>query len=144
MRNHHSNNKLLRTAHHVFMDGLALIEYAGLLVIAFATTFAIGREVQAMVVANTVQLSDLLLMFLYLEVLAMVGVYFKTGKLPVRFPIYIAIVALARYLLIDVKTTSNERMITITLAVLVLGLAVLIIRFGHSKYPYDNEKDDGS
>jgi protein PsiE len=144
MRNHPSKNKLLRTTHRVFMDGLELIEYAGLLVIAFATTFAIAHEVQTMLHVNAVQLSDLLLMFLYLEVLAMVGIYFKTGKLPVRFPIYIAIVALARYLLIDVKTMSNERMMTLSFAMLVLGLAILVIRFGHSKYPYENEKDDGS
>lgn len=126
------------------MGGLDLIEYVGLLIIAFATSFAIWREVQVMIAANQVQLSDLLLMFLYLEVLAMVGVYFKTGKLPVRFPIYIAIVALARYLLIDVKTISDQRMIALTVAVLILGVAILVIRFGHAKYPYDNEKDDGS
>jgi protein PsiE len=126
------------------MNGLDLIEYAGLLVIAFATTVAIVREVMSMVHSGQVTLADLLLMFLYLEVLAMVGIYFKTGKLPVRFPIYIAIVALARYLLIDVKDMSNERMITLSLAVLILGVAILVIRFGHSKYPYENEKDDGS
>jgi protein PsiE len=115
-----------------------------LLIIAFATTVAIVREVMSMVHSGQVTLADLLLMFLYLEVLAMVGIYFKTGKLPVRFPIYIAIVALARYLLIDVKDISNERMITLSLAVLILGVAILVIRFGHSKYPYENEKDDGS
>jgi protein PsiE len=126
------------------MTGLDLIEYVGLLIIAFATTVAIVREVMSMVHSGQVTLADLLLMFLYLEVLAMVGIYFKTGKLPVRFPIYIAIVALARYLLIDVKDMSNERMITLSLAVLILGVAILVIRFGHSKYPYENEKDDGS
>jgi protein PsiE len=126
------------------MNGLDLIEYVGLLIIAFATTVAIVREVMSMVHSGQVTLADLLLMFLYLEVLAMVGIYFKTGKLPVRFPIYIAIVALARYLLIDVKDISNERMITLSLAVLILGVAILVIRFGHSKYPYENEKDDGS
>jgi protein PsiE len=139
-----SNSKYLKKIHESFMNGLDLIEYAGLLIIAFATTVAIVREVMSMVHSGQVTLADLLLMFLYLEVLAMVGIYFKTGKLPVRFPIYIAIVALARYLLIDVKGMSNERMITLSLAVLILGVAILVIRFGHSKYPYENEKDDGS
>ncbi len=139
-----SNSKYLKKIHESFMNGLDLIEYVGLLIIAFATRVAIVHEVMFMVHSGQVTLADLLLMFLYLEVLAMVGIYFKTGKLPVRFPIYIAIVALARYLLIDVKGMSNERMITLSLAVFILGVAILVIRFGHSKYPYDNEKDDGS
>ena len=76
---------------------LHVIEQLGLLVIVIATVFAGIHEVGVMIDAGTVTLADLLLMFLYLEILAMVGVYYRSGKLPVRFPIYIAIVALARH-----------------------------------------------
>ena len=80
---------------------LGFIEYVGLAVITVATVVAAIGEVNVMMAAGAVTLADLLLMFLYLEILAMVGVYFESGKLPVQFPIYIAIVALARYLVLD-------------------------------------------
>jgi hypothetical protein len=60
-----------------------------------------------------VALADLLLMFLYLEVLAMIGQYFKSGQLPVRFPLYIGMVALARYLILDLKEMSEWRMLAV-------------------------------
>jgi hypothetical protein len=59
--------------HGVFQRGLTLVEYAGLVVIGFATTYAMVEEVAAMIHAAKVTLADLLLMFIYLEVLAMVG-----------------------------------------------------------------------
>ena len=120
----------------IFHGGLNLVEYAGLLVIAFATTVAMYREVMVMVEAGKVDLSDLLLMFLYLEVLAMVGRYFESGQLPVRFPLYIGMVALARYLILDLKQLSELRMLAVAAAILLLTLAVLVIRYGHVKFPY--------
>lgn len=82
--------------HSYFYAGLNVVEIAGLCIIGFATTFGIGQEAWLMATTGQVTLSDLLLLFLYLEILAMVGQYFKTGQIQVRFPIYIAIVALAR------------------------------------------------
>jgi protein PsiE len=102
-------------------------------------------EVRTMLVAGIVTLSDLLMLFLYLEILAMVGVYFRSGQLPVRFPIYIAIVALARYLVLDMKSLDDWRMLGVTAAILLLAIAVLIIRYGHIRFPYDeNLKDEDS
>jgi len=119
-----------------FSGGLDVIEYAGLLVIAFATTAAMYHEVTSMFEAKWVALADLLMMFLYLEVLAMIGQYFKSGHLPVRYPLYIAIVALARYLVLDLKDLTELRMLAVAAAVLLLTLAVLVIRYGHVCYPY--------
>lgn len=119
-----------------FGGGLDLIEYIGLLVIAFATTVAMYHEVVIMLEAKRVQLADLLLMFLYLEVLAMIGQYFKQGHLPVRYPLYIAMVALARYMILDVKDMSEWRMLAVAAAVFLLTLAVLAIRYGHTRFPY--------
>ena len=119
-----------------FGGGLDLIEYLGLLVIAFATTVAMYDEVMVMATARKVHLSDLLMMFLYLEVLAMIGQYFKFGQLPVRFPLYIAMVALARYLILDLKDMSEWRMLAVAAAIFLLTLAVLAIRYGHVKFPY--------
>lgn len=119
---------------------LGLIEYIGLAVITVATIIAGYAEIQVMIQAGTVTLGDLLLMFLYLEILAMVGVYFKTGQLPVRFPIYIAIVALSRYLVLDMKNLDEYRILGVTAAILLLTLSVLVIRYGHIRFSY-GEKD---
>jgi protein PsiE len=119
-----------------FSGGLDIIEYAGLLVIAFATTAAMYHEVSSMFSAQWVALADLLLMFLYLEVLAMIGQYFKSGHLPVRYPLYIAMVALARYMILDLKELTEWRMLAVAAAILLLTLGVLAIRFGHVRYPY--------
>lgn len=119
-----------------FSGGLDIIEYVGLLVIAFATTTAMFHEVGSMLGAQRVALADLLLMFLYLEVLAMIGQYFKSGHLPVRYPLYIAMVALARYLVLDLKELTEWRMLAVAAAILLLTLAVLAIRYGHVRFPY--------
>jgi protein PsiE len=82
---------------------LYIFEGVGLIVIALATIFAGYQETMSMINTARVTLADLLLMFLYLEILTMVGLYFESGKLPVRFPLYIAMVAMARYVIVDIK-----------------------------------------
>ncbi|PLY14710.1 MAG: phosphate-starvation-inducible E [Sedimenticola sp.] len=124
---------------HAF-KALEIVEDIGLLVIAIATVIATGAEVMTMVAAQKVTLADLLLMFIYLEVLAMVGVYLQSGKLPIRIPLYIGIVALARYLILDMKDMDTWRMLGTAGAALVLSITVLAIRYGHVHYPYT--KDD--
>ncbi|MEW6164079.1 MAG: phosphate-starvation-inducible PsiE family protein [Pseudomonadota bacterium] len=127
-----------------FSSGLDVIEYLGLLVIGVATTVAMYHEIMIMVTAQRVQLADLLLMFLYLEVLAMIGQYFKSGQLPVRFPMYIAMVALARYLILDIKEMTEWRMLAVAAAIFLLTLGVLIIRYGHVRFPYREDASEGA
>ena len=127
-----------------FSSGLDIVVYAGLLVIAFATTIAMYQEAMLMVASHRVALADLLLMFLYLEVLAMIGQYFKSGQLPVRFPLYIGMVALARYLILDLKEMTEWRMLAVAAAIFLLTVAVLVIRYGHVRYPYREDADEKS
>jgi len=124
------------------LNVLGIFEAVGLVVITLATLVAGAFEVKTMVDARTVSLADLLLLFLYLEILAMVGVYFRSGQLPVRFPIYIAIVALARYLVLDMKSLDVWRMLGVTASMLLLACAVLVIRYGHVRFPYDEKLKD--
>lgn len=119
---------------------LSWAQDAGLVIISIFTIIAVGSEIKLIVDARAVTLADLLLLFIYLEVLAMVAIYLESGKLPVRFPLYISIVALARYLVLDMKNLDTERMLGVAGAVLLIAVAVLVVRFGHSRYPYD-EKD---
>lgn len=118
---------------------LGMVENVGLLVIGIATVFAMANETLTMVRAMQVTLSDLLLLFLYLEVLAMVGLYYHSGKLPVRFPLYIGMVALARYLILDMKSMDDWRMLAVTGSILILTLAVFLIRYGHVRFPYSGD-----
>lgn len=124
-----------------FSGGLDIVELAGLLIIAFATTVAIYQEAMVMIEARKVTLADLLLMFLYLEVLAMIGQYFRSGHIPVRYPLYIAMVALARYLILDIKELTELRVMATAGAILLLTLAVLAIRFGHVRFPYREDEE---
>lgn len=119
---------------------LAAIEDVGLVIIAIATVIAVGQEVMVMVEQKRVTLADLLLLFIYLEVLTMVGLYLTSGQLPVRMPLYIGMVALARYLILDVKEMDAWRMLAVAGAVLLLAAAVLLIRYGHVRFPYGRDE----
>lgn len=120
-------------------SAILFAENIGLIIIAIATVIAVGIEVASMIKAQTVTLADLLLLFIYLEVLAMVAMYLESGKLPVRMPLYIAIVALARYLILDMKSMDNWHMLSIAGAILLIAIATLVHRYGHAKYPYKQE-----
>ncbi|MGA7800646.1 MAG: phosphate-starvation-inducible PsiE family protein [Gammaproteobacteria bacterium] len=116
------------------------VEILGLFVIAIATVIAGAQEVGLMMQAGRVRLGDLLLLFIYLEVVAMVGLYLESGQLPVRLPLYIGMVALARYLILDMKGMNEWRMLAVSASVLLLALAVLVVRYGHVRFPYDGRE----
>ncbi len=118
---------------------IVLAENIGLVIIAIATVIAVAIEVTSMISARTVTLADLLLLFIYLEVFAMVAMYLNSGKLPVRMPLYIAIVSLARYLILDMKSMDNWRMLGVSGAILLIAIAVLLHRYGHTNFPYKDK-----
>ena len=124
---------------------LKLIEYGGLVIITLATLIAGTQELITMAAAGRVNLADLLMLFIYLEVIAMVAVYLDSGRLPVRMPLYIAIVALARYLALDIKALESWKILTVASSILILTVSVLLIRYGKQRFPYpkpdDNEPD---
>jgi protein PsiE len=121
---------------------LYFFEGMGLIVIALATIFAGYQETLSMIRAGKVTLADLLLMFLYLEILTMVGLYFESGKLPVRFPLYIALVAMARYVIVDIKEMDNIRLLGVSASIVLIAVAVLVIRYGHVRYPYIEDLEE--
>jgi protein PsiE len=108
---------------------LEYLEWLGLLIITLATVVAIGQEVYTMLMRLEVRLEDILLLFIFLEILTMVGLYFTSGKLPIRYPLYIAIVAIARYITIGMKQMQGMTIITLSSAILILVIAVFIIRY---------------
>ncbi len=84
------------------------------------------------------KLKDILLLFIYLELGAMVGIYFKTHRLPVQYLVYIAITALSRHLVIDVQQVSDNfhlwLLIVISVAIVLLSMSILILTFTARKY----------
>ncbi len=92
-----------------------------------------------MVRAGTASVEDILLLFIYLELGAMVGIYFKTNRMPVRFLIYVAITALTRFLIgfVNEVHKPDEGILVIVGGILLLAVAALLLRYGSSKYPFD-------
>lgn len=122
------------------LRAIAIAEWLGLLIIGLATIVAVGQETWSMIDRRVVLLQDILLLFIYLEILTMTGLYFSSGKLPVRYPIYIAMVAIARYIIIGMKEMNGWTMVALALAILILGLSVLVIRYGHMRLPYPEDR----
>jgi len=89
-----------------------------------------------MVEKGRAQLSDLLLLFIYLEIGAMIGIYFKTTELPVRYLIYIAITALGRVLIevVSAEHRTGTDLLILTGAILVLSLAALVLRIASGRH----------
>jgi protein PsiE len=131
---------MLQQHNRIALYLLRWVENLGLLIILFATLAAGVGEVQNMLEVRRVTLADLLLLFLYLEIVTMLGLYYKEGKLPVRYPIYIAIVALTRYIVLGMKEMDKLTLIAITGAILMLTVSALLLRYGQTRLPYkDNE-----
>ncbi len=107
----------------------------GLFVIGGTIVWAAVHEYLQMIELGHAGLDGILLLFIYLELGAMVGIYFKTNHLPVRFLLYIAITALTRLLAIDAKTMPDQHILVITGAIVLLVMAVATISVVRFKFP---------
>jgi phosphate starvation-inducible membrane PsiE len=117
---------------------LALFSIGATIVWAAVVAFS------GMVEKGHASIEDILLLFIYLELGAMVGIYFKTNHMPVRFLIYVAITALTRLLIsmVNVEHIPDIRIIIVTGGILILSVGVLILRIGSFKFPSLNSEDD--
>ena len=79
------------------------------------------------------RLDDILLLFIYLELGTMVGIYFKTDRLPVMLLLYIAITAMTRFMTVDIKMLPPDTILVVTVSILVLSVAVLVLQCATSK-----------
>ncbi|MBR9790042.1 MAG: phosphate-starvation-inducible PsiE family protein [Vibrionaceae bacterium] len=129
-----------------FLKIFHIFEAILLVAITLATLYAMVDEFIHVFIEKRVMLTDILLMFIYLEVLAMVRQFVMNGKIPVRYPIYIAMMAIARYITLGMKELDAVPVVWLSLAALILAAATLLIRVGHHYWPYvDNrtaEKDE--
>ena len=125
---------------HPMMRFILFVERAGLVLITLATIIAIGQELWVVIQKARVELHDILLLFIYLEILTMVALYFTSGKLPVRYPIYISIVAITRFIILGMKEINALEIVYLAGAILFLTIASIVLRYGQSKFPHSREK----
>ena len=118
---------------------LTLTAQIVLIVIAVATIFAIAQEIGHVWEAGSIAVGDLLMLFLYLEVISMLNHYLGSGNLPVRYPLYIGIIALARFLVLDIKEIDAFKMFALSGSILLIAAAILIVRYGHVRFPYTED-----
>jgi protein PsiE len=130
-----------------------IFHYIALFAIGGITFWAAIMAFLGMIETGHISVDDILLLFIYLELGAMVGIYFKTNRMPVRFLIYVAITALTRLLISDVShhNAPNLGVVYISGAILLLAFAILVVRFASSKFPsssvqstYEKPGDDMS
>ncbi|CAG7857273.1 hypothetical protein MCAMS1_02041 [biofilm metagenome] len=131
-------NRLVDVFHHLALFGIGA-----------TIVWSAAHEYLQMIQAGRATLEDILLLFIYLELGAMVGIYFKTRRLPVQYLIYIAITALSRHLVIDVQMVTDNfhiyLLLSITGAITLLSLSIFILSYTSRKFgnPEDNNRQLG-
>ena len=122
---------------------IKITEKTLLAIIAILTILATFEEVLKIYNANSVQLADLLLLFIYTEVLGMIGIFFVSNRIPITLPIFIAMTAISRLIILQGKEMDMSFLLYEAGAILVLALAVLVVRFKPLRaYGYQTD-DDG-
>ncbi len=116
------------------------IQLVALVIILVSTVIAFGQEMYQMILVQRVTLADLLLLFLYLEVLAMVRVFWESQSIQITLPLFIAITALARFIILQGKSLNPEILIYEAGAIVLIALAIVILRFRNSSLIGLNKK----
>ena len=110
------------------------IQLTAVLILLISTVIAFIIEMKTMYENQTITLADLLLMFIYIEVIGLVKSYWETRAVRITYPLVIAITALARFIILQDKESDPTNLIYISLAILIVALATVIIRFRNSKF----------
>ena len=122
---------------------IKITEKSLLAIIALLTVLATCEEVLKIFNEKSVQLADLLLLFIYTEVLGMIGIFFVSNRIPITLPIFIAMTAISRLIILQGKEMDMSFLLYEAGAILVLAIAVLIVRYKPLKtYSYQTDTDD--
>ena len=119
------------------------IQLTAVLFVLVSTIIAFLLEIKEMYDNRNIELADLLLMFIYIEVIGLVKSYWETRSVRITYPLVIAITALARFIILQDKDSDPSNLIYISIAILIVAIATVIIRFRNSKYlKIDNSKSN--
>ena len=110
------------------------IQLVAVIVGLVSTIIAFFLEMKEMYENKDITLADLLLMFIYIEVIGLVRSYWETQSVRITYPLIIAITALARFIILQDKESDPANLIYISLAILIVAIATVIIRFRNSRY----------
>ena len=114
-------------------------------IIALLTVIAVVQEINSIYVNAKVQLADLLLLFIYTEVLGMIGIFYVSNKIPITLPLFIAMTAIARLIILQGKGMDPIILIYEAGAILIIAFACLVIRFKpKNSYVYQSEDENAS
>jgi len=110
------------------------IQLVAVVIVLISTIIAFFLEMREMYENKDITLADLLLMFIYIEVIGLVRSYWETQSVRITYPLIIAITALARFIILQDKESDPANLIYISLAILIVAIATVIIRFRNSRY----------
>ena len=110
------------------------IQLTAVLIVLASTVIAFFLEITEMYMNRDITLADLLLMFIYIEVIGLVRSYWETRAVRITYPLVIAITALARFIILQDKESDPSNLIYISVAILIVAVATVVIRFRNSKY----------
>ena len=119
------------------------IQLTAVLIVLISTIVAFFLEMRDMYVNRDITLADLLLMFIYIEVIGLVRSYWETRAVRITYPLVIAITALARFIILQDKESDPSKLIYISVAILIVAIATVIIRFRNSKYLKIDKSNSG-
>ena len=138
-----STNKKMHSIADAFgnliVDGFHFIALFAIVVTIIISAVLAFSE---MIANRAISIEDILLLFIYLELGVMVGIYFKTNHMPIRFLLYVAITALTRMIVgeIQVNDEPNMAILYASIAILLLAISNFIIRFASNRYPSEQER----
>ena len=114
-------------------------------VIAVLTVIAVLQEIYSIYINGKVQLADLLLLFIYTEVLGMIGIFYVSNKIPITLPLFIAMTAIARLIILQGKGMDPIILIYEAGAILIIAVSCLVIRYKpKNSYVYQSEDESTS
>jgi len=121
---------------------IKFIEKSLLTIIALLTIVATFQEIIKIYNIGTINLADLLLLFIYTEVLGMIGVFYTSNRIPITLPLFIAMTAISRLIILQGKGMDASTLLYEAGAILIIALACLAVRYRPSRsYHYQNEDD---
>jgi protein PsiE len=137
---HYKLNRKAGILGRILVDGF---HYLALFAIGASIVWSAAYAFIGMMAKGHASIDDILLLFIYLELGAMVGIYFKTNHMPVRFLIYVGITALTRLLVGDIATHHklDWGIVMVSGAILLLALANLVVRYGSTRFPSNPSSD---
>ena len=117
----------------MFFSGITLIERVLHLIILGMVMFLCFEEINSVFIGGSLKVQNVLMLFIYLEIMQMVNIFFSTGKIPVRYPLYIGMFALARHISFEEITGIDSLYLSASVAL--LAVALVAVSYTHLTLP---------